>query len=366
MNKKLKVLFMIGSLDGGGAERVISILANNFVKFWDVKILAVYKDVVKYNLDSKVNYEPLIIPAKDKRITRNLKRILAIRERIKTYNPDIVISFLSSVNIFTLIATRKIKVPVIVSERSVPNYEITNKLIRLLRDTLYYHSKDCFFVFQTEYIKGLYKEKIKRHSRVIYNPIKEDLPAPYVGIREKRVVCVARLDEVKNIPMLLKAFKKFSEYYPDYILELYGKGVLYDKLTNQVNSLGLKERVRFMGFSKTIHRDIYCAKMFVLPSNYEGLSNALIEAEAMGIPVISTDCPAYGARLFIKQGVNGYLIPVNSEKELVYSMKNIADDVLLDENIRSMADKIRKRLDVSAITNEWKAYIGEVIENCSI
>ncbi len=366
MNKKLKVLFMIGSLDGGGAERVISVLANSFVKSWDVKILAIYKDVIKYNLDSEVNYESIMIPSKNKGIIRNFKRVLKIRKCIQTYNPDIVISFLSSVNIFTLIATRKMKVPVIVSERSVPNYEITNKLLRKVRETLYYHSKRCFFVFQTEYVRGLYKQKIKKHSKVIYNPIKEDLPIPYVGVREKRIVCVARLDEVKNIPMLLNAFKKFLEYHSDYVLELYGKGNMYEKLTEQVNNLGLKDCVRFMGFSKTIHRDIYHAKMFVLPSNYEGLSNALIEAESMGIPVISTDCPAYGARLFIKQGVNGYLIPVNDEMKLVQSMKNIADNVLEDENIVSMANKIRKCLDVSTITNEWKAYIGEVIENCSI
>lgn len=363
--RKRRIAFMIGSLDSGGAERVISVLANNFVSDWKVKIIPIYKDVVKYNLRDKVEYSPIRISDDKKGIIRNIERIKAIRKSIGNFKPDIIISFLTTVNIFTLLAVRKMRIPVIVSERSVPDCEVQSKGLQIIRNYLYKNIEDCHFVFQTEYVQSLFGEKIKNRSRVIFNPLKDNLPGPFNGKRDKRIVCVARLEETKNIQMLLRAFQYFLKEKPDYILELYGEGVLCEKLSRLAESLNIGNNVIFKGFTRTIHSDILSAQMFVLPSNFEGISNAMIEALAIGIPVICTDCPAYGARLFIEDGVNGYLIPVGDEKMLLNRMKILSSHPEIADKFTNNAVKIREQLDSEIIANQWKDYMGEIIENCN-
>lgn len=361
--RSLRILFFIGSMSSGGAERVISILANSFSENHIVRVTPIYKDILKYDLHLAVQYTPIVLPEKSKGLKRNLYRLRRMRSIVKEFNPDIVISFLTTVNIFTILALTGMNIPLVLSERNAPNFEVPNKLLQCIRDILYNVGSKNYFVFQTENAKNIFSNKIKKRSTIIYNPLNKDIPERYTGIRDKRIVCVARLERAKNHYMLFRAFSAFTKKHADYILELYGEGPLYEKLQLYADKLNIDSKLVFKGFSKNIYAEINSAMMFVLPSDYEGISNAMLEALALGIPTICTDCPAYGGRIFIKDGFNGYLIPVNDDETLMKRMDEIASSPELVEKLSFNSQGIRQELDETNIINKWMEYVGDIIEN---
>lgn len=358
---KKKIVFVIGSLGGGGAERVISILSNSLSRDYDITILAIFKDEIVYDLSDRVTYRVVDIPETLVGLRRNFNRLKKIRQLITELEPHLVISFLTSINLFVLIAMLFTKVSIIVSERNDPDRETPNRLMRLVRDLLYRFKRQLYFVFQTEYASSRFPFISERKKSVVFNPLKVDLPSPYHGIREERIVCVARLEKAKNISMLIRAFNVFKESYPNYILELYGKGTQEEELKNLVENLNLEQQVFFKGFSKMIHEEILKAMMFVLPSDYEGISNAMLEALAIGLPTICTDCPAYGGRLFIEQGHSGFLIPVGDERQLTDKMLVLASDNNLAQSFSQNSISIRESLNEEKIIDQWRRVIEEVV-----
>lgn len=356
---KKKLVFTIGSLTGGGAERVISILANHLCEDYDVTILALLKDEVAYALDERVHYRVVDLPEHVKGLRRNLKRLRQVRQTIKEINPHVVISFLTSINIMVLLALALTPYPIIVSERNDPNAETPSRLGRLIRDAFYYSRKRIFFVFQTQYAKDCFKKMTDKNSAIIFNPLKRDLLPAYQGQREKRIVCVARLEPAKNQSMLIRTFHQFKQFYPDYQLEFFGKGPLETDLKNLAKTLGMEDSVIFHGFTKDVHQKIQKAKMFILPSDYEGIANAMLEALAMGIPTICTDCPAYGGRLFIEDGKSGFLIPVGDEQVLLERMMILAEDDELSLAFSKQSQMIKERLSEDLIVEQWCQVIGD-------
>lgn len=357
---KKKIVFAIGSLSGGGAERVISILSNHLAQDYEVTILAIFKDEVAYDLSDNVTYKVVDLPETLVGIRRNFSRLKKIRQLIIELEPHLVISFLTSVNLFVLLAMLFTKVPIIVSERNDPDRETPNKLMRLVRNFLYRFKRQLYFVFQTDYASSRFPFLTEARKLIIFNPLKSDLPSPYHGIREDRIVCVARLEKAKNIAMLIRAFNVFRESYPNYILELYGVGTQEEELRSLVANLNLEQQVHFKGFSKTIHEQILKARMFVLPSDYEGIANAMLEALAIGLPTICTDCPAYGGRLFIEQKYSGFLIPVGDEKQLIDKMLVLASDDNLSQTFSKNSISIREILNEANIIGQWRKVIEEV------
>ena len=357
-----KIVFLIGSLHNGGAERVISVLANEFVKKYEVHILTIMEDKVDYDLDSNINYKYIMKDDEGKKgIIRNYIRIKKIRDFVKKTNPDVVISFLWATNIIAILSCLFLPQCLILSERNDPKHEPGSGILRLIRNCLFRIRKKNYFVFQTEYAQSCFSNYIKRKSKIIFNPIKDNLPEKYTDVRKNKIVCVARLVSEKNISMLLKAFKKVYEKYPDYLLFLYGRGPLEKQLKEESLNLGIRDNVIFKGFSKNVHSEIIDAKLFVLPSNFEGISNAMIEALALGIPTICTDCPAYGAREFITDGENGYLIDVNDEKALEDKMLSVITNVSLQNKFSQNATKIRNNLNSNQICKQWECFIREII-----
>ncbi|MET3557540.1 glycosyltransferase involved in cell wall biosynthesis [Streptococcus rupicaprae] len=357
---KKKLVFTIGSLSGGGAERVISILANHLCQDYDVTILALLKDEVAYDLDSRVRYQVIDLPEQLKGIMRNLQRLRQIRRTIKAINPHVVISFLTTINIMVLAALAFTSYPIIVSERNDPNAETPTKLGRLIRDVSYYSRKRIFFVFQTQYAKDCFKGMTEKNSAIIFNPLKKEILPAYQGTREKRIVCVARLEPAKNLPLLIRAFHRFKKSHPDYQLEFFGKGPLEAELKALIRTLDMEDNVVFHGFTRDVHSKIHRAKMFILPSDYEGISNAMLEALAMGIPTICTDCPAYGGRLFIEDGKSGFLIPVGHEEALLEKMLTLAENDDLGNAFSQNSQVIKERLSEDLIVEQWRQLIGEL------
>ena len=166
---------------------------------------------------------------------------------------------------------------------------------------------------------------------------------------------------IRGTKAAIDAFSEFKKSHLDFIFEIYGKGELEQELKNYVSSLGLNDSVVFKGFCTDVHERIIDASMFLISSDYEGLSNSMIESMALGIPTIATDCPIGGARMVINSGINGYLVPVNNKEKIVEAMSRIADDSKLAEQLSNNAYKIREQLSVDRICLEWRNVIDEML-----
>ena len=218
------------------------------------------------------------------------------------------------------------------------------------------------FIFQTEDAKKFFSKKIQDRSVVIPNPINEDfIVKPFDGRRVKEIVTVGRLVEQKNHKLLIDSFSEVSRKHSDYILKIYGEGILREKLEKQIKDLNLSNKVLLMGESSNIKECIYKSSLFVLSSDYEGMPNALMEAMALGLPCISTDCPIGGPRYLIKNKENGVLVKVSNKEELTKAMNNLIENEDLSCKLGNKANKICEELNPQKINQTWRDYILKVL-----
>lgn len=353
-----RIMFVIGVLSNGGAERVISILAKELCdKGYEVSIVTIYGDKNDYVLDERVNIYPLSHKYKNK-LLRFIEITQKTRNLIKSINPDIVISFVAIINIYTIISSAFLKNKLIVSERNDPYQNPENKYIRRIRDFLYRFSNG--FVFQTNDAKKYFNRSIQDKGTVIPNPIKSNLPFWNDKKDNNTIITACRLSRQKNLPMLIQAFSEIREIFPDYKLKIFGVGELRDELLSLIDKMGLKESVLLPGFSNNIHYEIANSSLFVISSNYEGISNSMLEALAIGIPVISTDSPIGGAKMFIRSGENGILTKVGDTNELVDAMSKVLSNRDFSASLSYKSRKIRDELSNEVITNMWIKYIENI------
>ncbi len=357
----MNICFCVDSMGSGGAERVVANLTDFFIeKGNNVSIIMVSTNQKKsfYKLNDKVCLTALC-EGYEKKI-KPIKRVKLLKKAIESCKPDIVISFLPHVNVYTGWAIRGKKTPHIVSERNNPFTDPKDKILRKLKERAFKKADGC--VFQTGDAKKYFEGKLKGRSIVIHNPINLGwIPKDFNFEREKKVVSVGRLQAQKNFPFLLKAFNEFTVENKDYVLEIFGEGAERTVLEQMVKNLGLENKVRFMGNSTTWQQQAYMAKMFVLSSHFEGMPNALIEAMAIGIPSISTDCPIGGPRELIKDGENGFLVPVGDVGVLVDKMNVLANDKALGEKFTKENADLNNKLSCEKIGNQWLKFIEEIV-----
>lgn len=352
-----KICFVMPNMSGGGAQRVVSVIANRLsTEGYDVSILITNKNIIEYDLNKNVT---LKIGCSSKK-TSAKTQIKMIRKEMKECPEKIFISFLDNQNDFTIIASLGLSNKVIVSQRNDPHHAFQYRKYMRTIDCFLYTLVDAA-VFQTKDAMEYYPQRGKKKYKIILNPLKDNLPEKYEGKRTKRVVTVCRLNRQKNLPLAIDAFSEFKKSHLDFIFEIYGKGELEQELKNYVSSLGLNDSVVFKGFCTDVHERIIDASMFLISSDYEGLSNSMIESMALGIPTIATDCPIGGARMVINSGINGYLVPVNNKEKIVEAMSRIADDSKLAEQLSNNAYKIREQLSVDRICLEWRNVIDEML-----
>lgn len=352
--KDMKAIFVVPSMSGGGAERVVSLLANEFVnKGIETKILMTAGNECVYDLKPEIE----CFQAGEKTggsMVKRMDRVVRLRRYFKRNKAAVLIAFEPDAAFFCSIARIGLSVSLISSERNDPASFGNGKT----RGFAYRHSNRI--VFQTRGAKEYFPVEIQKKSRIIENPIAEDLPLPYTGRRKKTVVCVGRLEAQKNHALLLDGFAKFAEKHQDYTLHLYGKGSLEEALKKQAQNLGIGEKVIFEGFVSDITKRIRDAGMYVLSSDYEGISNSLLEAMAVGLPVISTDCPCGGSGMCIEDGINGYLVPTGDEAALIRAMEKMASDEEAAWKMGKEAAKIRETFSVQKIAEKWIEVITEL------
>lgn len=361
----MKVIFVVSALHGGGAERVIATLANTFSRCKDeVIILMTAGNEQVYEIESDVEIISLGSASHGKLITR-VKRLFLMRRFFKEHSDYRIVSFSTTINIFTILASFGLGMKVIVSERNDPN----QCDFKVLRNFVYGFGDS--FVFQTEDAKKCFSKRIQSKSCVIPNPLPKELPECFTedaifenGIseeakkkREKKIAAVGRLEKQKNHLLLLEAFAGFHERYPEYELHIFGKGCLEGFLKDKAETMEINDKVVFEGFCSDVLKKIRTYSMYVLSSDYEGISNSLMEAMALGLPCISTDCPIGGSAMCIQNGVNGLLVPVGEKKPLQQAMEKVAADQKKAAEMGEKASGIRETFAEEKIAEMWEKYI---------
>ncbi|HHU55792.1 MAG TPA: glycosyltransferase family 4 protein [Acholeplasmataceae bacterium] len=348
-----KITFILGSMGKGGAERVISILANEYAdKGWCVNIIMLLEDRCDYRLHP--NVELIAFVNKNKgRVQQIPSWLIKIRKYVREHQPDKIVSFVARINILTILACIGLKVDIIISERNDPKSDGRSPIIRYATYLLYPLSKKV--IFQTKWAQSCFPKNIREKSRIIYNPISITCAAKKNN--SKKLVTVGRLAEQKNHMLLIDAFAKISERHSEYTLHIFGEGILRDLLKRKIQEIKLQDRVILEGNVSNIHERISDAEMFVLSSNYEGLSNALLEAMMMGLPCISTDCA--GSNEVIKNGINGLLVPIKNSFSLSSAIEKLIKDKELASQLSINAVKDSIKFSSENVLEQW----GEVIED---
>lgn len=346
-----RIAFFIGSMGKGGAERVISILANSYAeRGWKVDILLLLNNVCDYQLNKNINLIPICNENKS-RLAHLPKWLFSIRKYVKCKKPDRIVSFVARINLITILSCIGLNQSITISERNDPNADGRSIYIKFLTHLLY-PLVNCI-VFQTKWAQSCFSKRIQKKSVIIPNPIQVTTTA--TNVKEKKIVAVGRLMEQKNHSMLIRAFKRVHKNYPEYKLYIYGEGILRRTLENQIQDLKLTESVYLPGNVSNIHQKIANAEMFVLSSNYEGLSNALMEAMMMGIPCISTDCA--GSNEVIENSISGLLTKIGNETQLSQAICTLIKDKGYAEKIAEQGMKSVEFMNLNNILGTWISVI---------
>lgn len=354
-----RLFIMTHNMAGGGCERVIAQLAGRFSD-WGIEctIVTEYACASFYPLDARVRLVPLL--AGSACPSRQIPRAyLRLRRLVRRERPDVVLAMPEKVNVWTVLFLLGSGVPVVVSERNDPRRHPESRVKRILRALLYPFARG--FVFQTEQAAACFSKRIRRRAAVLPNPLDAArLGPPWNGARERRVAFVGRLEPQKNVPLLLAAFARFHAAHPDWTLALYGDGSQRETLEAMARALLPEDAVAFFGLCPDVAERIRRAGIFALCSDFEGMPNALIEAMALGLPSVATDCPSGGCASLIEHGHNGLLVPPGDAEALCRALGRLADEPALAASLGLRARELAVRLDDRRVAGEWRDYL----ENC--
>lgn len=395
-----QITLLIKQMVGGGAERVISLLGNSFAeRGYDTTLIVTHQSLKDADLTNiQKNIRTISLEDEVTRESKKLKSFLMLKARfigkfnrivlrktddlylIKKYEvrnydkvqwlkkyfvknyEDTIIAFLNDSIFLSLLSAQKSN-KVIISERSDPSQSVSSKTNMAFFKTMYNRADQI--VFQSSNVMQWYNDRIKVEGRVIFNPLKPDLPRRFIGLRKKRIVNFCRISKEKNLHLLITSFGNFSKDFPEYELWIYGDAVgessqrYIDNVKQAINQLECKNKIHIFPAQQDIHHLIRDYAMFVSSSDFEGMSNSMLESMAIGLPTICTDCPAGGARAVIKDHENGILVPVDDVKALAKAMKEIAESSSLAEKLSVNGARIREKLTVEKTVKQWMEIIND-------
>lgn len=356
----MHIAFTIPSLQQGGLENHVTILANGMAKkHFSVSIICYYNSVIFYDLDNNIQ---LIMPSYKRKgystFAYYRKSLLFVRNHLKKINPDVVVGFGDNVNFISILACKSINKPIYIGDMSSPGKKFSFT-VSLFRNWLY--PKASGIIAQTNRAKQQKLEMIGNAApiQVIPNPLRK---IENFKINKKNIIlCVARHYHVKGIDRLLKAFSKITDR--SWRLEIAGsQGPETDNLIKQAKTLGIYDRLNLLGARKDIDRIYSYSSIFVLPSRSEGLPNALIEAMAHGMPCISFDINA-GPSDVIEHEVNGVLVEDGNIDALSKRIDELIQNKEKRDALGMKATEIKEKLSIDRITNELLTFIGAKSEH---
>lgn len=358
-----RIALYIGSLQKGGSERVMVNLAEYFHKRkYDVILVTQYKRENEYYVSPEIRRvysEPEEYLLQGGRIKNFIARYKTLRNIWKTYKPDVILSFLGKNNLMTILTAAFLHSKVAVSVRGEPTMEYEGKHMQMLAKFLFRFADGV--VFQTQMAKEFFPKAVQKKSRVLSNPLNPAfMNRRYEGEKEDIIVAAGRLDDNKNHAMLIHAFAKISSEFPHTNLIIYGDGELRDKLQNLVDEKELSDRISLPGSITDVVDKISKAKIYALTSNTEGMPNSLMEAMALGLAVVATDCPCGGPATLIDNEVNGMLVPVGDAFALSDAFRRILVDEEFAKKLGDNAYNITKDLSPERVNNQWEKYLKSI------
>ena len=358
------IAFVIHSLGSGGAERVVTTLANNLSHVYNVTIVTFVKSEPFYPLDDNVRVcycLPNIEPSQNvfQSLKLNFKLYKHICQYAQEHSFDLLIGFMTQANILTVLSGRKVGIPTIISERNNPKLDITSRFWRAMKRMVY--PRTNALVVQTVPIADYYKPYIQNNKiKVIQNPIArsytDQVRSSENVARENVILHVGRLCNQKGQELAIKAFAALE--LNNWELLLLGEGPKRKEYEELITRLGLVGKVRLLGRIKNVSDYYLKSSIFVFPSRYEGFPNALTEAMYMGMPCIAADCPT-GPSELIQNGQNGFLIPVDDTSVLREKMEQLVSDDQLRKELGENAHLSVKHLEENNISNLWKGLIAD-------
>lgn len=363
----MKILFITNSIGFGGAEKMMAFVANSLCKRNHTV------SVINFNsVGIEINSSLQIFDDRIKVITYSgkqggqisrLKKFLFAYQNISCSNADVIVGFTAFPNYIGKIVGFFKGIPSIMSERGNPYITINKRnLHSLLELVIINHSEGG--VFQIEGAKSFYGKNLQKKSIIIPNPIFFKAPIKYVPYeqRTKTIVSVGRFDNAqKRYDVMIKAFSIFLMKNPEWILKLYGDGPDAEKIKTWVAEEGISDKVLFMGVSKNPMKDISIDGIFLITSDYEGISNSLLEAMAIGLPCVSTDSPPGGARMLIEDGVNGLLAPTGSPESIANAMNRFVENPDLAKSCGNNARNVINRFNADKLMDLWEKYIIKIV-----
>lgn len=388
------VYIILHTLSVGGAERHASSIANYlFQHGYKVKIVLLDNNIVDYTLMDGVDVIALsdskcqnstkftkisfmnkvrlkiyrMISAKkysflDKKLYLEsfyIKKLEYFLRQQKSIAESIVISFMPIPNISAAALKRKFNYKLILGEFNSPQLEFAVDAPENILKRKFFSNADGF-VFQTSEQEEFYSYLKNIKKIIIPNPIEDIHTMPYHGKRRKEIVNYCRHVKAKNLPLLIEAYAKLVQEYPDYKLVIYGDGPEKANIEKCIEKHGLADKVQLRAYAKNVLDLVKESAMFVSSSDREGISNSMIEAMAIGLPTICTDCPAGGARMMIKPYMNGLLVPVKDVEALYGAMKYIIDNPEKAEIMSKNAVEIRNTLKKSKILEQWSNFVSNI------
>ncbi|MCI9462570.1 MAG: glycosyltransferase family 4 protein [Lachnospiraceae bacterium] len=367
-----KIAFHLNCLEQGGAERVVTNLANQFAdNGYEVIIATEWYGKDEFQTDPRVRRVHVGLREGDEkkhRLVQFLLRVKYLRRFLVEEKPDILIPFAKKAIYRGLTAAYFTKIPVLISIRTDPALHYVGRSDKIQIRFLFKRANGC--VFQTEDARDFMASKLGGSSRIILNPINPKyIGVPEPGKRTKTVVQSGRLVDFKNQPMLIEAFVEVHKKHPAYDLKIYG-GDSFDGTKEILESLIGENKagdyIHLMGASDSLEKDLVDAALFAFTSDWEGLPNALLEAMALGLPIVATDCPCGGPRTVMEHEVNGLLIPIKDKQALEEGINRLIEDPELAERLGREAARIKERANADVIFAQWRDYIEELCDEKTV
>jgi glycosyltransferase involved in cell wall biosynthesis len=352
---------VIAGLGAGGAERVLSIITDRWIKngreVWIISF-DFPSDQVFHKFSPDIHFLRLGISKHSGRlsvISAVMRRIILLRSALKDIDPELVVSFLTKINVITLLSVLWTRYRVVISERNNPIAQGAHPAWNVILRKLSWRADAI--VMQTRASLACLDRSARIRARVIPNPILLAETRPHTG--SLVLAAVGRLTYQKGFDLLLDAFAMIAPLHREWKLFIWGDGEDAETLASKINAMGIDHQVKLCGTSRNPEEWVESASAFVLSSRYEGFGNVLAEAMVGGLPVVAYDCD-FGPGEIIQNDINGLLVPAQDVSELASALHRIMGDSVLRSRLGSAARAVGQRYDPDAIVNQWEEVITRV------